>query len=174
MWRCRDLLMNASSLRFEIALGQRATTRGGPGGDQHVDVPARERVCPLQGLGWQPWGHQKQRRRPVTCANSVSEGGLEPSERRFLDQRVSSICPGFPCQSGETGTQLLTVGAGYNGSVQPPGARMILVTGAAAAGLVTRLSRGALPTRRPGVGTRRRCGRSRWRSEAPGLRNGRR
>ena len=26
----------------------------------------------------QPWGHQMQRRRPVTCANSVSEGGHKP------------------------------------------------------------------------------------------------
>jgi len=103
----------------------------------------------------QPWRHQKCPPRPLTCTNSVSEGGLEPSERRFLDQQVSSICPGFPCQSTETGTQLLTVGAGYNGSVQPPGARMILVTDAAAAVLVNRLSRGALPTRRPVVGTRR-------------------
>ena len=32
----------------------------------------------LDVWGVQPWGHQMQRRRPVTCANSVSEGGLEP------------------------------------------------------------------------------------------------
>jgi len=48
-------------------------------------------------------------------SESVSEGGLEPSERRFLDQRVSSTCPGFPCQSGKIFIQLLTVDAGYNG-----------------------------------------------------------
>ncbi len=28
--------------------------------------------------GVQPWGHQKQRRRPLTCTNSVSEGRHKP------------------------------------------------------------------------------------------------
>ena len=32
-------------------------------------------------LGWQPWVHQKQRRRPVTCTNSVSEDRRHQSTR---------------------------------------------------------------------------------------------
>jgi hypothetical protein len=39
--------------------------------------------------GGNPWVHQMQRRRPVTCTNSVSEGGLEPSAPPVLVERES-------------------------------------------------------------------------------------
>src|SRR5665213_4116471 len=44
-----------------------------------------------------PWGHQEPSRRPLTCTNSVSEGGLEPSAPPVLVERESSPNRGLAC-----------------------------------------------------------------------------
>ena len=88
--------------RVILAIGESADANAQrPEGDQAgtnmLMCLLANRVCPLGRLGWQPWVHQKQRRRPVTCTNSVSEGGLEPSAPPILVERESGRNRGLTC-----------------------------------------------------------------------------
>ena len=88
--------------RVILAIGESADVNvQRPEGDQ---VGTNMLMCllgnapdPLQRLGWQPWGHQKQWRRPVTCTNSVSGRGLEPSVPPVLVEREWGRNRGLAC-----------------------------------------------------------------------------